>query len=152
MDIKIQPSPAVLFVGTWLLQSYTDLLSDGSSTEPMGSTPQGFLLYTKEGIVSAQLTGFGINRNDISSEEPKTRDETETSGSYIGYCGSFTVNFELQEVVHTPIVAHDRRLVGQALHRKFELNADRLTLTACSLAARNSIVESRLVWRRQTTN
>jgi Lipocalin-like domain len=71
-------------------------------------------------------------------------------GSYIGYYGNFAVDFEAQEVVHTPIVAHERRLVGRPLHRKYQFYADRLALTTSSVDARIGVIESRLVWCRRT--
>ena len=146
MDIDTPSDVAALFLGTWVLQSFTEISSDGSSVEPMGRNPQGFLLYTEEGIVSAQLTGFASDSNELSLDESRASDGNLGNATpYIGYCGSFTVNFELQEVVHVPLVAHDRRLVGRALHRKFEFNGDRLTLTTSTHQTRKDLFESRLV-------
>jgi hypothetical protein len=58
------------------------------------------------------------------------------------------VNSELQEVVHIPIVAHARKLVGRALHRKFRFDEDRLTLKTSTVEAGEHVVEAQLVWRR----
>jgi hypothetical protein len=151
MEIETPPDMAALFLGTWVLQSFTEILSDGSSVEPMGRNPQGFLLYTKDGIVSAQLTGFGDSSNGVSFAEARASGGNRTPENavpYIGYCGTFTVDVELHEVVHIPIVAHDRSLVGRALHRKFQFSAERLILTTSTHEASKDVIESRLLWCR----
>lgn len=149
MDTKTLTDTDALFVGAWALQSFTEMLSDGSSVEPMGRSPQGFLLYTEEGLVSAQLTGRTSGSDELSSREARASGgDSKNEIPYIGYCGTFTVNFDLQEVVHIPLVAYDRSLVGNALRRKFHFNADRLTLTVSTPEAIEGTTESRLVWRR----
>ena len=151
MDTKTPHATTASFVGTWELESFTEILRDGSPVEPMGENPQGFLLYTEDGIVSAQLSGLGSSQNAPSSEESwASNGSQENTTSYIGYCGSFTVSSELQEVVHIPIVAHDRKLVGRALHRKFQFYEDRLTLKTSTVDAGEHVVEAQLVWRRHS--
>jgi hypothetical protein len=149
MNTKAPHATTASFVGTWELESFTEISRDGSFVEPMGKNPQGFLLYTEDGIVSAQLSGPGSSQNDPSSEESwASNGSQQNATSYIGYCGSFTVNSELQEVVHIPIVAHARKLVGRALHRKFRFDEDRLTLKTSTVEAGEHVVEAQLVWRR----
>jgi len=63
MDTKTPHATTASFVGTWELESFTEILRDGSPVEPMGENPQGFLLYTEDGIVSAQLSGLGSSQN-----------------------------------------------------------------------------------------
>jgi hypothetical protein len=129
MDIKTLTATDALFLGAWALQSFTEMLSDGSYVEPMGRSPQGFLLYTEQGIVSAQLTGRTSGSDELSAREAgASGGDPKNEIPYIGYCGTFTVNLDPQEIVHIPLVAHDRSLVGNALRRKFHFNADRLTL------------------------
>ena len=136
------------FVGTWQLESFTETLRDGRIVEPMGKKPQGFLLYTQDGIVSAQLSGDSGGADDDSSEELGRTGETRRTAPYIGYCGKFTVNSDRQEVVHSPAVAHDDKLIGLALHRHFRIDSDRLTLRTLAGEAGTDIVEARLVWLR----
>ena len=149
MDIKTPTATDALFVGAWALESFTEMLSDGSSVEPMGRSPQGFLLYTEEGMVSAQLTGPTSGSYELPSREAReSHGNPKNETPYIGYCGTFTVNEDVQEIVHIPLVAHDRSLVGKALRRKFHFNADRLTLTISTPEAIEGTTESRLVWCR----
>jgi hypothetical protein len=149
MNTKRPQTTATSFVGAWKLESFTETLRDGSYVEPMGENPQGFLLYTEDGIVSAQLTGSERGEDGLSSKESSAIGRSqENTTSYIGYCGSFTVNSELQQVIHIPLVAHDRKLVGIPLYRKFLFESDRLTLKTSTVEAGEYIVEAQLVWRR----
>jgi hypothetical protein len=135
-----------LFVGTWQLESFTETMRGGRTVEPMGKKPRGFLLYTHDGIVSAQLSGAGSASSHDPSEEPGPVDKP--TASYIGYCGKFTVSPEVQQVVHIPMVAHDARLIGLSLYRHVKIDSDRLTLTTLADASGTDVIEARLVWRR----
>ena len=42
-------------LGVWSLVTYTDEQSGRDDTHPFGTDPQGFLIYTPDGFVSAQL-------------------------------------------------------------------------------------------------
>jgi hypothetical protein len=42
-------------IGVWRLVKYTDEHEDSDHTQPFGPNPQGFLIYTADGFVSAQL-------------------------------------------------------------------------------------------------
>ena len=140
---------AASFVGTWELLSFTEVGEDGRSLEPMGTEPKGFLVYTTEGIVSAQLMGNGYAEEEISLEETADNPALESSAiRFIGYGGTFMVDSALQEVVHLPVVSADRAFVGRALHRRFQFVADRLILTTTVADGGVSTIESRLVWRR----
>ena len=139
----------VSFVGSWELQSFTEVWDDGSTVEPMGNAPTGFLVYSEDGIVSAQLSASRSNTEGNPATESTNRNVgLQISTPYIGYSGAFTVNVRLQEVVHHPSVAHDSSLIGKDLRRKFQFDADSLTLTASAPDAGDHIVKAQLVWRR----
>jgi len=42
-------------IGVWSLVAYTHESENGDETDPFGPSPQGFLIYTADGFVSAQL-------------------------------------------------------------------------------------------------
>jgi hypothetical protein len=55
-----QPDPTVerissLLVGVWTLLAYTEEKEGCEDTHPFGPKPVGFLIYTPDGFVSAQL-------------------------------------------------------------------------------------------------
>ena len=43
------------FVGVWTLESFTEKTGSSAELNPLGPPPLGFLIYTAEGVVSAQL-------------------------------------------------------------------------------------------------
>jgi hypothetical protein len=149
MDISTLTATTASFIGVWKLESFTETTRDGSSVRPMGEHPQGYLLYTSEGIVSAQLSRPTSDQSPRSLEELSGSDGSHRDpAAYIGYCGSFAVNPALQEVVHIPTIAQDQRLIGTALHRQFQFDADRLTLKTSTVEAGGRIFEVTLVWQR----
>jgi len=116
-------------------------LLDGSLLLPMGKNPSGFLVYTQDGIVSAQLSR-------AVDKSYATGGTQQGKVPYIGYCGSFAVNDQAQEVVHLPKVAHDPEMVGSPLRRKFQFDGERLILRTVAGEAGANVVEAQLVWRR----
>ena len=82
------PADATLFIGSWTLLSYELRLPSGAVEKPMGERPRGRILYLKNGQMSAQVTGAGLD--SLVNEDP--RDATpEESGrawrNYVGYLG-----------------------------------------------------------------
>lgn len=153
MDISTLTATTASFIGVWKLESFTETSRDGGSVKPMGEHPQGYLLYTREGIVSAQLSRPTSDQNPLPLEELSGSNGSHRDpAAYIGYCGSFAVNLALQEVVHIPTIAEDLRLIGMALHRKFQFDADRLTLKTSTAEAGGRIYEVKLVWQRVYTS
>ena len=53
------PTYANRLLGVWRLVNYTDEQSGSVDTLPFGPDPQGFLIYTPDGFVSAQLMKTG---------------------------------------------------------------------------------------------
>ena len=88
---KRTPTYANLLLGVWSLVSYADEQSGREDTLPFGPDPQGFLIYTPDGFVSAQLMRPDRPAFDSSDLHHGTPQEYEASGSgYIAYCGTHT--------------------------------------------------------------
>ena len=84
MDNTTQPTTAASFVGTWKLVSFTQTLMNGALEKPMGENPHGYLVYTGEGIVSAQLASSGNYQTKLVSADALPNAETGQGGaSYI---------------------------------------------------------------------
>ncbi len=50
-------------IGSWSLESYSETdVETGEVTYPMGRNPEGLILYTTDGYMSAQLGNNGRNR------------------------------------------------------------------------------------------
>jgi hypothetical protein len=136
-------------VGVWSLVSYTDERADQEDTHPFGADPRGFLIYTADGFVSAQLMKPGRPAFASSDWRNATPQEYEASGSgYIAYCGTYEVDEEKAIVTHIPSVSLLPNLIGGRQSRSIDLAADRLVLRAVTPVAGGLYVISRLEWQR----
>jgi hypothetical protein len=143
-------SIASQLVGVWTLLSYTEEKKGFKDTSPLGLNPVGFLIYTPDGFVSAQLMKPG--RAAFQSREwfRGTPEEYVESGSgYIAYCGTYNVDEANETVTHIPTVALLPNLIQGTQLRAIQLHADRLTLRTPSVAdADGALVSSHLEWQR----
>jgi Lipocalin-like domain len=139
-------------IGVWTLVSYTHEQADREDTHPFGLQPQGFLIYTADRFVSAQLMKPGRSPFHSSEWDHGTPEEYQESGSgYIAYCGTYEVDEEKATVTHIPSVALLPNLIHGRQCRSIDLQGDRLILrTASAPAANGFYVTSRLEWKRVT--
>jgi Lipocalin-like domain len=137
------------FVGVWTLESFTERSDGAEESAPLGEEPQGFLIYTTDGFVSAQLMR--------AKREPLMTDpwEVDASGGgvvltkdYIAYCGRYEVDEVNSEVIHVPLVALLPNLIHQEQHRSFIFEDETLTLVTTRRRPNGSVVASTLLWRR----
>lgn len=137
-------------VGVWRLVSYIDEQSSRDDSYPFGHDPQGFLIYTPDGFVSAQLMKTGRPAFHSSDWHHGTPDEYQASGSgYIAYCGIYEVDEEKATVTHVPTVSLLPNLIGGRQCRSIELEGNRLVLRASGAPVADGIyVTSRLEWSR----
>jgi hypothetical protein len=119
---------------------------------PFGIQPEGFLIYTPDGFVSAQLMRPGRSVFRSHDWHGGTPDEYKEAGrGYIAYCGVFEVDEEKETVTHTPSVALLPNLVGRNQLRSVTLRGDRLTLLAISTPVENGgLITSRMEWQRES--
>ena len=144
------PTYANQLFGVWSLVSYTDEQSGSEDTLPFGPAPHGFLIYTADGFVSAQLMRTGRPAFRSSDWHHGTPEEYQTSGSgYIAYCGTFEVDEEKATVTHIPSVSLLPNLIGGRQCRSIDLEGDRLVLRAAGAPVAGAVyVTSRLEWKR----
>ena len=144
------PTYANQLFGVWSLVSYTDEQSGREDTLPFGSDPQGFLIYTVDGFVSAQLMRTGRPAFHSSDWHHGTPQEYQASGSsYIAYCGTYEVDEEKATVTHIPSVSLLPNLIGGRQCRSIDLEGDRLVLRAAGAPVAGGVyVTSRLEWKR----
>lgn len=143
------PTYADQLVGVWTLVSYTEEPADREHACPFGPNPQGFLIYTADGFVSAQLMKPNHAAFHSSDWHSATSQEYEASGSgYIAYCGAYEVDEQKATVTHIPSVSLVPNLIGGRQCRSIDLAGDRLVLRAVTPVAGGLFVISRLTWRR----
>ena len=131
-------------VGVWELVSYVDEQDGRENRYPLGAKPEGFLIYTPDGFVSAQLMKPGRAMFRSHDWLGGTAEEYQESGrGYIAYCGRYEVDEEKRTVAHIPSVALLPNLIGGRHLRSVTLCEGKLTL--CAMEASTI---SRLEWRK----
>jgi hypothetical protein len=115
-------------VGTWELVSTEDHLKDGSTRAypDVGPHGKGFLIYTADGYMCAQL---------MNPDRPRWKDEgrptdAEKISAYDGfssYCGPYEVDEAQGVVYHMPKTASFPGYVGTRQRRPATLHGDVLT-------------------------
>jgi hypothetical protein len=93
-------------VGAWSLESYADALEGGGVEHPLGSNPRGLLIYTPDGLMSAQLMS-GVRPPPTDATEGNAEIEGEYQGKasgFIGYCGEYHFDEVAAIVYHPPSV------------------------------------------------
>ena len=146
------PTIASQLVGVWRLVSYKVKQTGHEDRFPFGPEPEGFLIYTPDGFVSAQLMKPGrppFQSHDWNGGKP---DEYQQAGSgYIAYCGIYEVDEEKKTVTHFPSVALVPNLILRGQLRSIVLSGDRLSLCAVTPTADSEPVTSLLEWRSAGT-
>ena len=137
------------FVGVWTLESFTERSDGAEESAPLGEEPQGFLIYTTDGFVSAQL--MRAKREPLKTDPWETEDAGNSAvltKDYIAYCGRYEIDEEGSEVIHVPLVALVPNLIHQEQHRAFIFHEEKLTLVTTRRRSNGSVVASTLRWRR----
>ena len=134
--------------------AYSDEQSGREDIHPFDPDPKGFLIYTADGFVSAQLMRTGRPAFHSLDWHRGTPEEHRASGSgYIAYCGTFEVDEENATVTHKPSVSLLPNLIGGRQCRLIDLEGDRLVLRATGAPVAGGVyVTSRLEWNRVTPN
>ena len=138
-------------IGAWKLVSYVEEPVDGSAASyPMGENPQGIIMYTPDGYMSAQL--MRPDRTPFASGDwfDGTLEEYKQEAStYIAYSGPFHVDEEQKTLTHTMYVSLFPNWIGQTQPRVMRLEGDSLFLsTAAPIRSAGKSVMSYLEWKR----
>ncbi|MEL0083090.1 MAG: lipocalin-like domain-containing protein [Gammaproteobacteria bacterium] len=116
------------FVGAWALQSWSGTRSDGTVIQPYGDAPEGYIIYSSSGHMSAQIQGNG--GEGVTGE-----------GLFLAYGGPFSV--EGETVIHHVELANWARMVGSDQVREATFSDDQLILSATADGVTHTIT-----WRR----
>jgi hypothetical protein len=138
-------------IGAWKLVSYVEEPVDGSQpTYPLGERPQGIIMYTPDGYMSAQLARPDRGRFTSGDWFKGTDEEYRAeASSYIAYTGPFHVDEEKKTLTHSMFISLFPDWTGQTQPRVVSLEGDKLHLnTQSPIASGGKIVNSHLAWRR----
>jgi hypothetical protein len=142
-------------IGTWLLDSYVEIDHEtGAQDHPLGVTPQGIIMYTPDGYMSAQLQKSSRRPfvgGDLYEGEPS--EYTEAGRTYIAYSGRFFLDEQSKTISHEMTVSFFPNWTGQTQIRLIELEMDRLHLATDGPQRFNGKLKTaNLIWKRAISN
>jgi len=136
-------------VGAWLLVRWTiEYPGTGRVTEPFGPQPQGLLIYTPDGHMSAVMQRRDrprLSRADVHAVSDA--EKAAAFGSYLHYAGRWHIDGG--NVVHAVDYAMNPNLLGTIQVRSVSLDGGSLELGAEeALEAVGQTRRHRILWRR----
>jgi hypothetical protein len=142
-------------LGSWALVSYTvKNMETGALSHPFGQHPLGFVLYTADGYMSAQLQP--PNRAPFSEGDfsrASLREYAEAASTYIAYSGRFFVDESRRALSHEMAVSLLPNWFGQRQTRLVELKGEYLQLsTELPIHLNGEPHTATLLWRRAPFN
>jgi hypothetical protein len=143
----VGPITAGELVGRWTLTTWIAADEAGAVTTPFGEHPQGCLIYTAGGWMSAQLAV--ANRAELATATALGGAEGERAAaysSYVAYCGEYWL--ERDVVVHRVRMSLYPNWVGREQLRFVELSGDRLVLRTASTPVGGQTQVHRVLWIR----
>lgn len=141
-------------IGAWMLHAYVETsIDNGAISYPLGEQPQGIIMYTSEGYMSAQLMKPGRKAFAVNDFFYGTQEEYQAAAStYIAYSGPFHVDEMKRTLTHTMLISLLPNWTGQTQPRSIHLEGGVLTLgTEQPISSRGKMVNARLVWHRAKT-
>jgi len=138
-------------VGAWKLVSYVEKPIDGSpSFYPMGEKPEGIIMYTPDGYMSAQLMRPGrplfASGDWFRGTDEEIRQE---AAGYIAYSGPYHTDEDKHTLSHSMFVSLFPNWLGQTQPRVVTIEGDMLHLsTAIPIKSGGTETNSYLTWKR----
>ena len=140
---------AAALVGAWRLVAWTiEYPATGRVTQPFGPAPDGLLVYTPDGHMSAALQRPGRPR--LSRADPHAVSDAEKAAAFAGYL-TYAGRWSVADgcVVHAVDVALNPNLIGTRQVRRISLAGDQLELGAEeALEASGQSRRHRILWQR----
>jgi hypothetical protein len=142
-------------VGAWTLVSWVQTdITTGEEFLPMGDSPLGFILYTHDGYMSAQLATPDRAKFADGDMNRGTLEEYTVAGkSYLAYSGPYHVDEARRTVEHGMAISLFPNWTGDRQLRIVELDGDELRLNADGpIMYDGSLKDTTVTWRRAVTN
>lgn len=125
-------------IGVWHLETFVTVFEDGSTLHPYGARPEGRLVYTASGFMSAHLW-------DPERHRPGAPDGTDAP--YFSYCGDWVVEGDI--VRHHVHAATHPGWTGVERLRTMRWHDELLELTAEGVAFAGKRGRGVLIWRNE---
>ena len=117
------------FLGTWRLLSWENRDPAGELGYPLGPDAVGYLSYTADGYVFAQI--MAAARTPLATRNPFGGADAEAAAaarSHMSYCGSYEIR--VGEVIHRVVVSDFPNWVGGEQLRFYKFEDQKLILSA----------------------
>ncbi|WP_328891738.1 lipocalin-like domain-containing protein [Streptomyces sp. NBC_00316] len=116
-------------LGAWRLVSYTATSTDGEVIHPLGLTPNGLIVYTPDGYMSAQLArGDRPPMRSARLEDAATDELAQAAVDYLSYGGPFEVT-DPTTIEHHVTTSLFPNWIGQPQVRKVSFAGSLLKLS-----------------------
>lgn len=137
--------------GAWTLVSWEiTYLRDGAVTFPFGQNPEGILIYSPDGYMSANISRTGRARlNNASVRKASEEEKCMAFESNFSYAGPFTI--EGDHVIHRVEHALNPMMVGTTQRRHMEF-IDRSLILSASESLGEKSRHHRLHWVKAEPN
>ena len=135
--------------GTWELESWTIGYSDRDDfSYPYGEEPQGLLLYTEDGWMSASICSAGRAALPADRSFRAIEDDLKSTAfsTYFHYAGRYHV--QEGDVIHSVTQSLNPNMVGTQQLRHAELDGQTLVLSGKDAVGNITRFHS-LVWHKQ---
>jgi len=122
-----EPQPAAHDIsGVWKLVELHDWNPDGQDVGSLGSKAPGLFVYTPEGKLSLHI--MTEHERPLIDSETTDAERGEIYGPYIGYFGTYNVDYEAMTVTHNIEGAKSPNRIGRAATRSFRFEDGDLVL------------------------
>lgn len=145
-------------IGSWELVSYSHTTEDGSVGYPLGEDATGYIMYTPDGYMSAQLMRAGrpqIVSGDALSGDAHAGNQAEMSAAaagYLAYAGPFEADEQTMTLRHHMTVSLFPNWLGHSQERTCQIDGDKLTLSCTLPGPGGKPLALRIEWSRATPN
>ncbi len=139
------------FLGTWRLISWENRYETGQLGYPLGPEAVGYLTYTADGYVFAQI--MAAARAPLATQNPFGGADAEAAAaarSHMSYCGTYEARAGDGggEVVHRVAVSDFPNWVGGEQLRFYKFEDGKLVLSAPPFQTRKGEITTFLIWER----
>jgi hypothetical protein len=138
------------FLGTWKLVSWENSGPDGVVTYPFGKSAVGYLLYTEDGFMAAEIMDPDRRQTDASfpvepafAQTLPDEDRLAAYNTYLSYCGTYSYSLENGTITHHVKAGLIPSWAGNDQFRHFEFQDGRLIL---------GNKRAKLIWERAASH
>lgn len=137
--------------GLWFLESFIDVLGDGSVVHMMGEGATGYIQYTDDNWMTVQI--MGSDRMPYIMTGGSEQQLMQAAATYFAYAGRYETHDAAQTVTHYLDYCLIPNWIGssQLRYAQFSENGTRLCLTTDPMTFNGVVHKPELNWRKQSS-